>query len=75
MKKIVILGAGAGGTMVAAKLRKALRAEEWSITMVDAGDAPLSAGLSVHPLWHVHQGDGAQAQAGLHPTRRRVRAR
>jgi sulfide:quinone oxidoreductase len=38
MKKIVILGAGAGGTMVAAKLRKALREDQWSITMVDADE-------------------------------------
>jgi sulfide:quinone oxidoreductase len=35
MKKIVILGAGTAGTMMANKLRKALRREEWQITIVD----------------------------------------
>ncbi len=35
MKKIVILGAGTAGTMMANKLRKALDKEEWKITIVD----------------------------------------
>jgi len=35
MKKLVILGAGTAGTMMANKLRKALEREEWSITIVD----------------------------------------
>ena len=35
MKKIVILGSGAGGTMIAAKLRKELSANEWKITVID----------------------------------------
>ncbi len=35
MKKIVILGSGAGGTMVAAKLRKELSSLEWQITIID----------------------------------------
>ena len=35
MKKIVILGAGTGGTIMANKLRKALSREEWDITIVD----------------------------------------
>lgn len=35
MKKIVILGAGTGGTMMANKLRAALSPEEWSITIID----------------------------------------
>ncbi|KJF44538.1 type III sulfide quinone reductase, selenoprotein subtype [Draconibacterium sediminis] len=35
MKKIVILGAGTAGTMMANKLRKALDREEWEITIVD----------------------------------------
>ncbi|HRX31566.1 MAG: NAD(P)/FAD-dependent oxidoreductase [Bacteroidales bacterium] len=35
MKKIVILGAGTGGTIMANKLRKVLDKEEWSITIVD----------------------------------------
>lgn len=35
MKKIVILGAGTGGTIMANKLRKVLERDEWSITIVD----------------------------------------
>ncbi|MBI5551913.1 MAG: NAD(P)/FAD-dependent oxidoreductase [Desulfobacterales bacterium] len=35
MKKILILGSGAGGTMMAAKLRKELNELEWSITIID----------------------------------------
>jgi sulfide:quinone oxidoreductase len=35
MKKIVILGSGAGGTMVASKLRKELNSSEWQITIID----------------------------------------
>ena len=35
MKKILILGSGAGGTMMAAKLRKELNELEWSITILD----------------------------------------
>ena len=35
MKKIVILGAGTAGTMMANKLHRALPPEEWKITVVD----------------------------------------
>jgi sulfide:quinone oxidoreductase len=35
MKNIVILGSGAGGTMVASKLRNELSETEWQITIVD----------------------------------------
>jgi sulfide:quinone oxidoreductase len=35
MKKILILGSGAGGTMVAAKLRKELSDSEWKISIID----------------------------------------
>ena len=35
MKSLVILGAGTGGTMMAARLRKRLPASEWSITVAD----------------------------------------
>jgi sulfide:quinone oxidoreductase len=35
MKKIVILGAGTAGTMMANKLRKVLERDEWDIVMVD----------------------------------------
>ncbi len=36
MKRIVILGAGTAGTMMANKLRKALDKEEWKITVTDS---------------------------------------
>ena len=35
MRKILILGSGAGGTMVAANLRKELDDGEWQITLID----------------------------------------
>ena len=35
MKKIVILGAGTAGTMMANKLRKVLDKDEWGISIVD----------------------------------------
>ena len=35
MKKILILGSGAGGTMVAANLAKKLNLKEWQITIID----------------------------------------
>jgi len=35
MKKLLILGSGCGGTMVAAKMRKALSESEWDITIID----------------------------------------
>ncbi len=38
MKKLVILGAGCAGTMVANKLRKLLNRDEWSITIIDKDD-------------------------------------
>ncbi|HEX9109770.1 MAG TPA: FAD-dependent oxidoreductase, partial [Longimicrobiales bacterium] len=38
MNRILILGAGTAGTMVAVKLRRALEPEEWSITVVDRDD-------------------------------------
>ena len=35
MKKLLILGAGTGGTIMANKMRKELSREEWMITVVD----------------------------------------
>ncbi len=35
MKRLLILGAGTAGTMMANKLRTALPQDEWSITIVD----------------------------------------
>ncbi len=38
MKRLVILGAGCAGTMVANKLRKRLSPTDWSITLIDRDD-------------------------------------
>lgn len=38
MKKILILGAGTAGTMVANRLRRVLAADEWQITIVDQSE-------------------------------------
>ncbi|MFI3271421.1 MAG: FAD/NAD(P)-binding oxidoreductase [Pseudomonadota bacterium] len=38
MKKLLILGAGAGGTMIAGKMRKLLSEQEWKITIIDRDD-------------------------------------
>ncbi len=38
MKKLVILGAGTAGTMMAAKMRRALAADDWEITIIDQDD-------------------------------------
>ena len=35
MKNLVVLGYGAGGTMVATKLREKLEESEWKITVID----------------------------------------
>ena len=35
MKKLLILGAGTGGTIMANKMRKELPREDWNITVVD----------------------------------------
>ncbi|MDO9496402.1 MAG: FAD/NAD(P)-binding oxidoreductase [Nocardioides sp.] len=39
MKRLVILGGGTAGTMIANKLRNRLHRNEWSITVVDRDDA------------------------------------
>lgn len=38
MKKILILGGGTAGTMMAVKLRRALSSTEWQITVIDRDD-------------------------------------
>jgi sulfide:quinone oxidoreductase len=35
MKKLLILGSGTGGTIMANKMRKELSRDEWMITVVD----------------------------------------
>ena len=51
MKRIVILGGGTGGTLVANRLRRELDEGEASIVVVDRDDTPrLPAGPAVRPL-------------------------
>ena len=38
MNRLLILGAGTAGTMMAAKMRRALPPQEWNITVVDQDD-------------------------------------
>src|SRR6188472_3491994 len=38
LRRLVILGGGTAGTMIANKLRKRLRDDEWNITVVDRDD-------------------------------------
>jgi sulfide:quinone oxidoreductase len=38
MKKIVVLGAGTGGTAVSNKLRRRLPPDKWEITVIDRDD-------------------------------------
>lgn len=39
MKRLLVLGGGTAGTIVANKLRRRLAEDEWSITVVDKDDA------------------------------------
>ena len=46
MKKIVILGSGAGGTMVANNLRKKLDPKQWQVIIIDNDDHATLAQVS-----------------------------
>lgn len=51
MKKLVILGGGTAGTMMSAKMRRALPRDEWSITVIDRDDDHLyQPGLLLIPF-------------------------
>ena len=51
MRRLVILGAGTAGTMVANKLRRQLDAKDWAITIVDRDDLHLyQPGLLLLPF-------------------------
>ena len=70
MKRLVILGGGTAGTMVANKLRAALGKHELQITVVDRDDAPpLPARLPVHAVRHLqHQRRSSGRGTGSSPT-------
>ncbi|MGD2070141.1 MAG: FAD/NAD(P)-binding oxidoreductase [Gemmatimonadota bacterium] len=58
MKRIVILGGGTGGTMMAVKLRRVLEPEDWEIVVVDRDDRHLyQPGLIFLPFGIYTEGD------------------
>ena len=71
MHRIVILGGGTGGTLAANRLRKAYRADEARITVVDRDDAHVyQPGLLFVPFGLTHPEDitrprGRQLHAGI----------
>ena len=70
MKRLVILGAGTGGTVMANLLRKRLRRDDWAITVIDRDDEHYyQPGLPVHSLRLLHAEEHRQAQIEV-PARR-----
>ena len=68
MRRLVILGAGTAGTMVANKLRRRLDAREWSITVVDQDDVHLyQPGLLLLPFGVYESGELVRARRPLLP--------
>jgi sulfide:quinone oxidoreductase len=58
MKKILILGSGTGGTIMANKLRKELSRDEWMITVVDRDKTHYyQPGFLFIPFGHYKKGD------------------
>ena len=57
-QRLVILGGGTGGTIMANRLRKHYGADELTITVVDRDDTHVyQPGLLFVPFGHVHVGD------------------
>ncbi|HON17760.1 MAG TPA: FAD/NAD(P)-binding oxidoreductase [Salinivirgaceae bacterium] len=68
MKKIVILGAGTGGTIMANKLRKALDPTEWKISIVDKDPNHIyQPGLLFIPFGTYTKHDVVKPKAGFIP--------
>ncbi len=68
MKQIVILGAGTGGTMAAARLRKALGVDHWRIVVVDRDDVHLyQPGLLFLPFGTTQEADMIRPRTRLMP--------
>ena len=69
-KNLVVLGAGTAGTMVVNKLRRALPAEDWTITVVDRDDIhDYQPGYLFMAVRHEQPRAGAPPQAPLHRRR------
>ena len=69
MRKIVILGAGAGGTMVAANLRRELDEGEWEITVIDKNEQHhFQSGYLFIPFGIYSSGDVLKPKRDFIPT-------
>jgi sulfide:quinone oxidoreductase len=69
MKKLVILGGGTAGTLISAKMRRALPPEAWTITIVDQDDMHLyQPGLLYVPFGIYGRGDVVRSRARYVPT-------
>ena len=65
MKRLLVLGAGTAGTMIANKMRPRLAREQWEICVVDRDDCPsLPAGVAAATFGAYHP-DPAGAKAHL----------
>lgn len=68
MRKILILGAGAGGTIVANMLRKQLSEAEWQITIIDKDERHhYQAGYLFIPFGVYSEGDVLKAKKDFIP--------
>jgi sulfide:quinone oxidoreductase len=68
MKRLVILGAGTAGTMMSAKMRRALPRDEWSITIVDQDEDHLyQPGLLFIPFGIYEEDDVVRPRARYVP--------
>ena len=68
MKRLLILGAGTAGTMMAAKMRRALPRDEWDITIVDQdNDHIYQPGLLFVPFGIYDQTDVVRPRARYVP--------
>ncbi|MDH5491931.1 MAG: FAD/NAD(P)-binding protein, partial [Myxococcales bacterium] len=68
MKRIVILGAGTAGTMMAHKLLRRLPEREWEITVVDRDDAHVyQPGLLFLPFGLYEEKDMVRSRKSLLP--------
>jgi len=69
MKKIIILGAGTGGTILANKFRRALKRDEWDITIIDKDDRHVyQPGLLFVPFGVYKESDVVRSRKGFIPS-------
>ncbi len=66
MKKIVVLGAGTAGTMMANKLSRVLPEDQWNITVIDRDNRHVyQPGLLFLPFGTYHEGELSKPRHGL----------